>query len=343
MSIQGGIPGLRELNLRSIQNVLESIRQRFALVEARLTATTATAGQNGLTLSQSNASLSNLQSQINVLESLVAALSAVSSGPTLMLRADEALDAGQPVYASSDGGCAAVDPTDPEKISGVLGVTETSAGTGGSVTVRQAGLLTIMGAAFDSGRAVYAEIGGVSQSPNYVGVVIPVGVAVTSTTMYVNVGHASLKLTSFDPGFEDLLPVTYGVIAETLALLDTLFAQTDGLVEWSGGVLVTRNPGMGFIYADDSTSLPFGTRYCQVNAGALDVDITLFTSNEILPGETTVVTIKRVDEGSATGPGFVVRIAASTGEEIDHADLYFLENGESVSLFGVNSAGWQSA
>lgn len=236
------IPVVRSNDPRSIEGALNAIRQRFAVLERQIAATAAQAGQSSFVLSQSNASTANLQAQISTLANQVAALEVASGGPVASYRADVAVDTGDAVFMSSDAGVSVVDPHDPTTIFGLVGVATASVAAGAQIMVRRSGVHTMPLASLEPGRAVYAQVGGgLTQWPSYAAVAVPVGVALTPTTMAVAPAWPAQRDLPFYPGgYEDFLPATLGLVRDVVELLQALLDQPDGFVVKVGDQLVTR-------------------------------------------------------------------------------------------------------
>lgn len=233
------IPVVRVVNDRVVQVLADAVRERLRQIEAQLTATAAQAGQSTLTLSQSNSSISNLQSQIAALRAQVDAMEVASSGPVASYRADDAISADDVVFGSSATGVSTVDPDDAASVFGVLGIATASAGAGAQVAVRRSGVHTVSGGALTTGRAVYAAAGGGLTQTSSSATAVPIGVALSSTTLLVTPGWPALQDAAFDTSYQDHMPVTYGLAASMAA------AGGSG----GGEFLCTED---GFIETDDN-------------------------------------------------------------------------------------------
>lgn len=236
------IATVKALDLRSINNAINAISQQLRVIAAAADAANDKAALNAFTAKQSAGSLIPFQQQLASLQTAVAALTAGSQAPTLSYRADAAVVAFDPVYPTSDGGVSPVDTQDPTAIFAVVGVATSSVSSGGNVTVRRSGAMDITGADFEAGRAVYAEIGsGLTQYPSYAGVAIPIGVALTSTTMDVRPAWPALLAVPPYAGHEDFMPVALAAVRDVLEFVSTLFGQEDGFVVKVGNQLITRS------------------------------------------------------------------------------------------------------
>lgn len=260
------VPTVKDNAQRTVEGAFAAVRQRLTAIESQLGDTTKQAGATSQTLSQANSSTSNLQQQISDLTKQVAALQQASASPVVTYTAIEAINANDPVRLVSDTGAASIDTQDPSAMFNVVGIATASAAAGANVTVRRSGLLSIPSAAFESGRAVYADNGtGLTQFPSYAAVALPVGVALSPTTMTVVLGWPALIDQPPYPDYDDFVPVTLRLLRDALDMLtyvpdpDTL-SPVSGLV---GDELVTvKHAGADFIQAtaqqiaDLSTDVP---------------------------------------------------------------------------------------
>jgi len=195
---------------RELITAIGNIRERIQKLEVTLNVLIGQAGQSSFLLGKSNATMANLQSQINQINSEINSLIlSIGFGATIDFIAGENLAEGNAVFPLTDTTVGIVDPTNPLQIYAAIGIAETGASVGNTVTVRQFGIKEITGAAFTIGRAVYADIGGgLTQAPTYASVTIPIGVAASTTALFVRPNWPALYATAFDPVYEDFLPIT---------------------------------------------------------------------------------------------------------------------------------------
>lgn len=198
-----------DLSLRQVQILADQVRERLIAIEQALGTTTAQAGQNTLQQTQANLAISQLRQQLAQLQAQIDAL----TGDVFEdFATDEAITANSAVYPSSSEGVSLADPTNPLAVFAVLGLATNSAGAGGRVRVRKRGPMQIDDAGFDVGRAVYVGTGGtLTQAPSYASVAIPVGVAIAADYVYVLPDFPALYVEGFDPGFDEFMPITYGL------------------------------------------------------------------------------------------------------------------------------------
>jgi hypothetical protein len=228
----------RALDLRGIQNAINNIRERLeALDKAVAVDVSATLGQ------QLRSEISILRLSLITLTTRVSALETAADGDTITMIADEAISAGDPVVAVSSTRCAVANASDATLMSALIGVATTSAAENATVTIRILGAMTITGAAFDSGRAVYVGDTGLTQTPNYESAAVPVGVAVGATTLWVSPGWPSLvsiASSSIANPFTDYMPVTYGMLRPIIDVIEALLDQPNGVVVKVNDALDTR-------------------------------------------------------------------------------------------------------
>jgi Uncharacterized conserved protein (DUF2190) len=197
---------------RSLQTAVSNIRQRIEALEALLTSTSATA------TATANSTTTNLNSILNTLSLLQSEITALQNAQTTDVEsfiAGEAILAGQCVVPINTTTVGVADPSDTTRMFGLLGVAIGPAAPGSQVLVQRRGVFTVAGASgFLTGRAVYCDaVGGITQTPDYDATALPLGVAVSSTTIFVAPDWPALLYPTFSSGIEDsfegYLPLTY--------------------------------------------------------------------------------------------------------------------------------------
>jgi hypothetical protein len=207
------IPTPRALELRALQGTINNIRERIEKIES--------SSAVGATIEQFN----NLTTQLGALRSQLAALSArvklledAGVSDTVSLTAAETITQYAPVVPVGLSSCEMADPSDPNRMFGVVGIALNAASPGAAVTVQRRGPLTIPGAVYSVGRAVYASLGALTQTPNYEATAVPVGVAITSTAFWIAPDWPALLDRPFASAVDDAylryLPVTYSLVKE---------------------------------------------------------------------------------------------------------------------------------
>lgn len=255
---------VKALDLRSINNALNLIREQLFQIALVAESAQAQAGQNTFTASQGTSGIAQLQQQLGALQTALAVLQAGSLAPTATYIADQAVLSMDPVFSTSDGGISPIDTQDPTQIFACIGIATSNAAQGATVVVRRSGVQVGAGVGFEAGRAVYAQIGGgLTQVPNYAAVAIPIGVAINGTDMDVRPAWPALREKPlYGGGFEDYLPVTFQLVRATLELVDSLVGQPDGFVVLVDGNLVTRalvagsGSGVTIVNPDGATGDP---------------------------------------------------------------------------------------
>ena len=233
---------VRSVEPRELNGIIAAARQRIEALERLCTLLQNTAaGPNAA------ANIQALQIQLAQLQQIVNSLSAGSSSvaQAQTFRASATVRAGYPVYGSGDGTCAEANPNDKSTIYNVLGVARTGAASGANVSVQREGVLAVIGAAFTPFEPVFLGVDGLTPWPDYTNVAVPVGIALSSTTLYVKPGLPALQYLGAYSDAEQMMPVTYRLLAEALLPLTMLLASADGFVYLSDGQLITLTSGGG--------------------------------------------------------------------------------------------------
>lgn len=237
-----GIGNARTVDPREVNGLVAAIRQRIEALERLVTLL-----QNTTPGPTSAADIQTLKIQVAQLQQVVNSLSSGSASALLTqtLRASSAIRQFYPVYGSGSGTCAEANPNDPATIYNVLGVALAAAASGSSVIVQREGVCTVTGAAFTAFEPVFVGIEGLTQWPEYTNVSVPVGIALSSTTLYVKPGFPALQYLGVYNDAEQHMPVTYKLLAQVLLPLTQLLASSDGYVFLSDGQLITLTSGGG--------------------------------------------------------------------------------------------------
>ncbi len=253
-STRSAVPTVRDVTIRDINNAIGAVNQQLTLLNDLINQVNLKASTAQQSNAQGSITFSQLQQQLASLQSAVSAISTFSAEITV--RADSAVTLFDVVYPTSSVGVSPVDTQDPTAIFGITGVATSAASAGGNVTVRRYGPVTVSGASFDIGRAVYAQIGeGLTQVPNYAKVAIPVGVAVAADIVEVRPGWPVLRERGLYPDtYEGLMPVALSLIEDVLDFVNSVFGQPDGIMVKVGAQILTREivspSGSGVSVAD---------------------------------------------------------------------------------------------
>lgn len=229
------IPTPRVLDLRAVQDTVSAVRQRIEAIEGTVNALQSTTGASGTA-----ASIATLTAQVAQLTSTVNTLAAATNSNRVVYRADSAITALHAVYMTSEGGVSQVALFEPTAIYAPVGVAVIGAAATAQVTVQQSGYLDVPGAVFTSGGPVFAGVDGLTQRPDYTGLVLPMGVAVGADAMWVAPGWPAVQSPGVYSDYELFLPATLGLVREVLDLVNGLLAQGDGIVVKAGNNLITR-------------------------------------------------------------------------------------------------------
>lgn len=231
----------RTTELREIQERFDAVRQRLVAIEGEVNTLLSVANSSTLATQ-----VGNLRTSLQQILLRVAALeAALGVTDTVTLIAGAPIGQFDAVVMTSATGAAPVDPNDPTQVHAAVGVATSPASAGQSVTVQRRGSLTITGASYDIGRAVYAgPAGGLTQDPSYGAYVVPLGVATSASTIWISPALALLRdVGVYSDSFVDSLPITYSLLRDQIAELTSLLAQPDGFVYLLDGQLVTQSSG----------------------------------------------------------------------------------------------------
>lgn len=240
-----GVPAIgvvRAVEVRELNQIIGNARQRIEALEKMVTLL-----QNTAAGPQAANDIQTLKIQIAQLQAVVNGLSSGSTSASLTqtFRASVAVRAGYPVYGSGDGTCAEANPNEKSTIYNVLGVARAAAASGANVLVQREGVMTVTGAAFTAFEPVFLGVEGLTTWPDYTNVAVPIGIALSSTTLYVKPGFPALQYLGVYNDAEQLMPVTYRLLAQALMPLTTLLQSADGFVYLSDGQLITLSSGGG--------------------------------------------------------------------------------------------------
>ena len=240
-----GVPAIgtvRTAEARELNQIIGNARQRIEALERLITVLTNTSAGP-----QAANDIQTLKIQLAQLQTVVNGLSSGSTSASLTqtFRASAAIRANYPVYGSGDGTCAEANPNEKRTIYNVLGVARAAATSGANVLVQREGLMAVTGATFTAFEPVFLGVEGLTTWPDYTNVAVPIGIALSSTTLYVKPGFPALQYLGAYNDAEQLMPVTYRLLAQALLPLTTLLQSADGFVYLSEGQLITLSSGGG--------------------------------------------------------------------------------------------------
>jgi len=223
------VSGVRAVDPRSVNGAIDNIRRRLEAIEAALGQTALVAQ---VATNQSTLQVSNLASQINSLDQRVTAIENAINLDIGSYVAGESIVAGQGVVGISDSTIGVADASDPTRMFALLGVALDNGSAGSAVRVQRRGAYTVPGSpAFATGRAVYLGDSGLTQTPDYEATAVPVGVAVSTSQVFVLPDWPAILYPAFSSGFMDeyqrYLPVTYLALQNAVADLSG-FGNLDG-------------------------------------------------------------------------------------------------------------------
>lgn len=207
---------------RGWQTAISNTRQRIEQLEGALSTAQQTLAATGNT---STTNLNAILAQLANLRVRVTALENASATDIGEFIAGEDVVIGQgvvPIGASTVG---AADASDPTRMWGLIGISLENASAGGMLQVQRRGIYVVPGAStLIPGRAVYVEGTGITQTPDSDATALPVGVAVTATTIFIDPDLPALLYASspsaIEDSFEDYLPVTYRLLKTITPTVD---------------------------------------------------------------------------------------------------------------------------
>ncbi len=256
-TISLGRPAISEgaaKDLRATIGVIGNIRQRIEAIER------AVSSVNSVAVASSNVNSTQLNTIRQQIAQILQEIAALEQGTddTVVLTAGETINFGQGVVPISATTVGAADPDDPTRMFGVIGLATSSVNSGQSITVRRRGSFTAPSETFLVGRAVYLTASGLTQTPDYNVTALPIGVAISTTQLFVAPEWPALMLpisssSGVEELFESYVPVTYRLLLATLDLGAQIAAlsyssgiPTNGVVPVEVGGVAYRVPASDF-------------------------------------------------------------------------------------------------
>lgn len=216
---------------------IEAIRQRLKALDDEVTrlGSVADATNVAVQVTSLQRALLTLQQRVSTLEA------AIGVTDTLTLAAGETIAAYQVVVPGAPNQCVIADPSDPRSRNVVLGVATNGGAAGQAIAIQRRGQLTVLGQSFETGRPVFlGPAGTLTQDPTYGSAAIAVGVAMSSTVLWIGAGDPVLLTpTNYPDVFDDAMPVAWGVVSPYIRLLEQLLLQPNGFVVLVDGELGT--------------------------------------------------------------------------------------------------------
>ena len=294
-----GVPAIgavRTAEARELNQIIGNARQRIEALERLIAVLTNTAPGP-----QAANDIQTLKIQLAQLQAVVNGLSSGSTSASLTqtFRASAPVRANYPVYGSGDGTCAEANPNDKSTIYNVLGVARAAASSGASVLVQREGVITVSGAAFTPFEPVFLGVDGLTTWPDYTNIALPIGIALSASTLYVKLGFPALQYLGVYNDAEQLMPVTYRLLAQSLLPLTMLLASANGYVYLSDGTLITTasgpSGGSGSGYVNDGDYVDIAVSFAGTVWTIKNGRVTLAKMAD-LPAQTLI------GNGNASGP-----------------------------------------
>lgn len=244
MATRLGYPAVTPLRDRSeVALRVEAIRQRLNALDTEVTRLGSVADSSSVAVQVTNLTraLTLLQQRVSALESQIGVTD------TVTLAASDSVARFDVIVPSTPNHCATADPNDRTKVHGALGVALNAGSAGSPITIQRRGPLTLTGVTLDPGRAVYAGVlGQMTQDPSLNAIIIPVGVATSTSTIWVSPALAILnELDVYSDAFDQSMPVTLALLQAQVETLQALLTLDDGFVFLYQGSLITRTDGGG--------------------------------------------------------------------------------------------------
>ena len=238
-----GINPLRKLELRALQDILDSVRQRLNQLDTEVTRLGATGDTTSLAqqITALQRSAQQLGARVSVLEA------ALGVTDTFSLAASEAIAQYQVVAPAGPNQCKVCDPSLPTARYGALGVATAAANVGQAVTIQRRGQLTLPFGGLEVGRPVYVAPGGtITQDPSYSDTAIIIGTAMSGSVIWIGAGAPTLlQPGNYPDPFDDVMPVSWGAVSPTVRHIEQLLVQPNGFVIMVDGELYTTGSMTG--------------------------------------------------------------------------------------------------
>ncbi len=341
------VPLVKEPSVRSIEQALSAVRDRLRQLDVAVAALG----------TSSSSSLSNtvaaLQANIQALNRRVTQLELqIGVTDVVVLTAAESISIGDAIVMLGASTCGVVNPGDPTRVHACIGLAQGAASAGQAVNVQRRGSFTIPVGTLEPGRAVYAQLGGgLTQVPGYSAYAVPVGIATSATTLWVQPADpALLNPDTYTSEFDLPVPVSYALLLNQLgaiaSLVDLLNQGENGyVIVYQGMFGIDPNGGGGGGGVSDGTygqiTVTGGGSVWTINASS----VTLAQMAD-LPASTLIGN----DDGAPAAPQALTATQVKALLAIEAADItdffdavlgalgYSLQPGSNITI-EPNSAG----
>jgi hypothetical protein len=279
------------MDLRAVASRIDAIRERLGKLDAEVNrlGSVADASAVGSQVNALTRSLIALQQRVSALEL------AIGAADTIVLAASSAIERFDVVVPSVPNQCRTADPNDRTMVHAAIGIALNAASTGSPVTIQRGGPLTLPISTLEAGRAVYAGISGeVTQDTSACAIVIPVGVATSTSAIWVSAELALLnQIDLYGDAFDASMPITLALLEAQIGDLAALITSGEnGFLYVYQGQLILNDGGDGG-GAVDSVNGQTGVVELALN-DLIDVDTDDATPGDMLVLESSTWRSRRV-------------------------------------------------
>lgn len=319
-----GFPPVTPIRDRSeVALRVDQIRQRLGALDAEVTRLASIADTSSVAASV-NGLLRTVEQLILRVSTLESALGATD---TLVLAAGEAITSFQVVAPGAPNQCVIADPSDPLARNSVLGVARNGGAIGQSITIQRRAQMTIPGASFETGRQVFLGIGGtLTQDPTYGATSVVVGMAMSSSVIWVGPGDPTLLVpTNYSDPYDDAMPIAWGAVEASIRAIEALLIRPNGYVVLVDGELDTSGALTGIGGGGSGTGTktlgvftPMTSQPPASNYATLDTRNSIAVLDFDDTTSESAFWVGIVPEAAALGSGLVVKVhwmatSATTG------------------------------
>lgn len=233
------VPQVKEPSVRSIESALSAVRERLRQLDSAVAALSSSSSTSqSTTVAALQANIQSLNRRVTQLELQIGVTDVV------VLTAAEAISIGDAIVMRGESTCGVANPADPTRVHACIGLAQGAASAGQPVNVQRRGSFTIPTGTLEPFRAVYAKLGGgLTQEAGYSAYAVPVGIATSTTTLWVQPADPTLLETDvYTSDFDMAVPVSLRLLQSQLVNLELL---NDILASGDSGYLIVYQGMLG--------------------------------------------------------------------------------------------------